>query len=133
MIYWLFTDGRELLAGLLLPLLCLTALIPVAVTALSGAGMRRSGESRSVRSSGWKQVGRFLSYGITTLTITSLYPTLLGDLAVQQARGRQSASSLIQTLVGAPPNVNGVRLFLFGMLLLFLSSGWHRRAAQRHP
>ena len=53
MIYWLFTEGRELLSSFLIPLSCLTLLMPLVVSAVFGAGIQRSGEVQSL--SGWKR------------------------------------------------------------------------------
>ena len=38
MIYWLFTEGRELLSGFVVPLMCLTLIVPITVATLLGAG-----------------------------------------------------------------------------------------------
>ena len=118
MIYWLFTDGRELLSSLLIPLLCLTPLTPLVVSALLGAGIQRTSEGQ--RLSGWKRGAKLFAHAIVLLGVSALYVTLLGDMAVQPVRGRQTANGFVQLLTGAPSNVDATRLFLFGMLLLML-------------
>jgi type IV secretory pathway TraG/TraD family ATPase VirD4 len=45
---------------------------------------------------------------------------LLGDLAVQPARGRQTSNGFIRALTGGPNHIDRQRLFLFGMMLCFL-------------
>jgi hypothetical protein len=117
MIYWLFTDGREIISTLLFPLLCLTLLLPLAMSAALGAGIQRS-ESSEDR--GWQRVALVCTHVVVLLGVTSLYVSLLGDLAIQPARGRQTSSTLIQFIVGAPRNVHTLRLFLFGILLAFV-------------
>lgn len=117
MIYWFFTDGREMLAGLLMPLLCLAPVLLPLTAAIMGAGIRRTSEEQTKPT----LVQRMLliaSYTVALLTVTTLYLILLGGQAVQ--RGRSNASSLIESLVGAPRGINAIRLFMFGMLLAFL-------------
>jgi len=118
MFYWLFTDGRVLLGGLLVPLLCLTLLSPIIVSALLGAGIQRSCEGKAI--TGWRHIARLSAHLFALLGVTTIYVTLLGNLAVQTARRRQTVSPLIEIITGAPPNVNAVRLFLFSMLLVFV-------------
>jgi len=117
MIYWLFTDGREALTGLLMPLLCGAPLLLLVTAAVMGAGIRRTSDDPAKPS--LIQRGLLIAtYVIVLLSIATLYLTLLGDQAVQ--RGRSNVSGIIQLLVGAPRGVNTMRLFLFGMLLAFL-------------
>lgn len=126
MLYWLFTDGREFLSSLLLPLLCLTLLLPPLVSAAFGAGIQRS---ESNDGHGWQRVALVCTFVVVLLGITAIYLTLLGDLAIQPARGRQTTSAVIQIVVGAPRNINMLRLFLFGIMLTFawlvISIGLH--------
>jgi len=117
MIYWLFTEGREILAGLLLPLVCLAPVLLLTTPAVMGAGIRRTSDDQAKP----PLVQRMLliaTYSVVLLTINTLYLTLLGAQAVQ--RGRSNVSDIIEILVGAPRGINVMRLFLFGMLLAFL-------------
>jgi hypothetical protein len=142
MFYWLFTDGRTLLGGCLAPLLCLTLLSPIIVSALLGAGIQRSGEGRAI--TGWRHIARLSAHIFVMLGITALYVTLLGNLAVQTSRQRQTVNPFIELITGAPSNVNTMRLFMFGMMLIFLlfivtiglhsgikSGGWLRERVDR--
>jgi len=126
MLYWIFTDGREFLSSLLLPLLCLTLLLPPLVSAAFGAGIQRS---ESNDGHGWQRVALVCTFVVVLIGITALYLTLLGDLAIQPARGRQTTSAVIQIVVGAPRSINTLRLFLFGIMLtlawLVVSIGLH--------
>lgn len=118
MFFWLFTEGRTLLSGCLAPLLCLTLLTPIIVSALLGAGIQRTTDLQ--RRMGWKRGAQLLVYIVVLLGISTIYLTLLGNMAIQPMRGRQTTSSFVQLLNGAPPNVNAMRLFLFGMILIML-------------
>ena len=44
MLYWLFTNGRDILSSLITPLLCLSLFMPLIVSAIMGAGIQRSSE-----------------------------------------------------------------------------------------
>ncbi|MBE2184501.1 MAG: hypothetical protein IAE89_13815, partial [Anaerolineae bacterium] len=117
MIYWLFTDGRELLAGLLMPLLCVAPVLLPITAAVMGAGIRRTSEEQA-KPSLTQRMLLIATYAVVLLTVASLYLTVLGSQAVQ--RGRSNPSGIIELLVGAPHGINVMRLFLFGMLLTFL-------------
>jgi type IV secretory pathway TraG/TraD family ATPase VirD4 len=127
MFYWLFTEGRALLGGWLAPLLCLTLTAPILVSAMLGAGIQRTSEAQGTSS--WKRGAKLFAHLIAGLGVSAVYLTLLGDVAVQPLRGRQSTNGVVQLLVGAPPNINAMRLFMFGMMLVmlwfFLTIGLH--------
>jgi hypothetical protein len=118
MFYWLFTEGRALLGGCLAPLLCLTLTAPIMVSAMLGAGIQRASEAPGLTD--WKGGAKLLAHLIVLMGVSAVYLTLLGDMAVQPLRGRQTANGLVQFLTGAPPNVNTMRLFLFGIMLVFV-------------
>ena len=118
MFYWLVTDGRALLGGCLAPLLCLTVLAPILVSAMMGAGIQRT--SNPQQAMGWKRGAKLFAHVIVLLGVSAIYLALLGDMAVQTARGRQPANGFIQLLAGAPPTINATRLFMFGMMLVML-------------
>jgi hypothetical protein len=117
-IYWLFTDGRELLGCLIIPLSGLALLMPLVVSVILGAGIQRSSEAQ--RSSGWKRGLLLFTHGIVLLGVAALYLTLLNDAAVQPMRGGQSTSPFVRSIVGGPPNIDHMRLFGFGVMLLFV-------------
>ncbi len=116
MIYWLFTNGRETLSGLLIPLLCLAPILLPMTATMMGAGIRRASDERA-KSSALRRGMLMVTYAVILLTITTFYLTVLGDRAVQ--RGRSNASGVIELLVGAPRGINTMRLFLFGVMLAF--------------
>ncbi len=120
MFYWLFTIARTGLGGCLAPLLCLTLLLPLLISAVLGAGIQRS--DTPLRRLNWQTSLQVLTYAAVMLGLSSLYLSLFGNMALQPMRGRQSVNGFIQVLNGAPPNLNANRLFLFGMLLLMLNA-----------
>jgi hypothetical protein len=118
MLYWSFTEGRMLLTSCLTPLLCLTVLSPLAVSAMLGAGIQRTS---SRHESGWKRSATWLVHLLVLLGVSALYLMLVGNMALQTTRTRQTTSALIQVITGAPSNINAMRLFLFGVMLIFLN------------
>lgn len=117
MIYWFFTDGREMLSSLLIPLSCLTLLMPLIASAVFGAGIQRSSDLQSI--SGWKRGLKIFTHIIVLMGITTIYLSLASDMAIQTVRGRQATNVFIRTMAGAPDNIDHMRLFGFGMMLLF--------------
>ena len=115
MIYRLFTDGRELLSALLIPLTCLTILAPLITTAIMGAGIQRTDDHEPTKPIWIK----WLTIIITVIGVTAIYLHVLGDLAIQTAPRRTSNSSL-SSLLGAPTNVDANRLLIFSLMLIFL-------------
>jgi hypothetical protein len=141
--YWLFTEGRTLLSGALLPLLCAALTAPVVLSALLGAGIQRQSGPVSALSGGQRAL-QWLTHVLVLLGVTALYLTLVGGAAVQPARGRSAAPPLIRALVGGPDTVQHLRLFLFGLGGLFVggaasaalhsavrSGGWLRERVDR--
>ncbi|QPC83622.1 type IV secretion system DNA-binding domain-containing protein [Phototrophicus methaneseepsis] len=118
LIYWLFTDGRELLRGVVVPLSCLTPLLPLIVSALFGAGIQRTNDLQGL--TGWKRRLKLLTHGIVLLGITTIYLSLTGDLAIETVRGRQSTNAFIRALTGGSDNINHMRLFGFGVMMVFI-------------
>ncbi|MEO1441826.1 MAG: type IV secretory system conjugative DNA transfer family protein [Chloroflexota bacterium] len=118
MIYWVFTDGRELLSSLLIPLSCLTLLMPLIVSAVFGAGIQRSSDIQSI--SGWKRGLKLFTHGVVLLGITTIYLSLASNFAIETVRGRQSTNAFIRTLTGGPDNIDHMRLFGFGVMLIFI-------------
>lgn len=119
MIYWFFTDGREMLSILLIPLSCLTLLMPLIASAVFGAGIQRSSELQSI--SGWKRGLKIFTHIIVLMGITAIYLSLASDMAIQTVRGRQATNVFIRTMACGPDNIDHMRLFGFGMMLFF---GW---------
>ncbi|MDX1994628.1 MAG: type IV secretory system conjugative DNA transfer family protein [bacterium] len=117
MIYWLFTDGRALLSSCLVPLLCLALPAPLVFAALLGAGIQRTTEPQQWQ--GWKRGGRVALHLLITLAVTALYLTLAGDVALHRSRTRAAPNAVIQFLVGAPRQLDSLRLLLSGFLLVF--------------
>jgi type IV secretory pathway TraG/TraD family ATPase VirD4 len=116
MIYWLFTDGRELLTGLLVPLACGAPILLLVTGAALGAGIRRASDD-GTKPSAVQRALLVLTYTAALLIVTALFLTFAGHAAVQ--RGRSNANGVIELFVGAPRGINAMRLFLFGVVLAF--------------
>ena len=115
MFYWLFTDGRDLLAGLLWPLLCVTPFLIVSAAAALGAGIRRDSEEGSgFRGRHWLLTA---THAAVLMTVFALYVAVLGDHAIR--RGRNTASGLMGIVTGAPRGIDSTRLFLFTVMMMF--------------
>ncbi|MBW4439004.1 MAG: type IV secretory system conjugative DNA transfer family protein [Pleurocapsa minor GSE-CHR-MK-17-07R] len=117
MMYWLFTDGRELLTPLLVPLLCGAPVLLLLTALVSGVGIRRTNDEHA-KPGLLQRTMLIVTYAVSLLTMTALYMTLTGDIAVQ--RGRSNTSDLVEMIVGAPNSINTMRLFMFGMFLAFI-------------
>ncbi|MBK8027691.1 MAG: type IV secretory system conjugative DNA transfer family protein [Chloroflexi bacterium] len=125
MITWLFTTGRELRTGLILPLLCLTPVLVLTAAALLGAGIRTTNDPVARRSPALRLL-LILSHAAALLTVAALFLALLGDLAVQRGR---STGGWVDLLVGAPRGIDGRRLLTFAVmlagLLILTAAGLH--------
>jgi type IV secretory pathway TraG/TraD family ATPase VirD4 len=116
MIYWLFTDGRELLTGLLMPLACSAPILLLVTGAALGAGIRRASDD-GTKPTAIQRALLILTYTVILVTVAALFLMFAGESAVQ--RGRENSSPVIELLVGAPRGVNAIRLFLFSTVLTF--------------
>jgi hypothetical protein len=141
LIYWLFTDGRAGLTGLLIPMMCSTPFLLLVTATVLGAGIRRNSDDRAKLPAVQRGL-LIVTYGVVITTVAALTISLLGDQAVQ--RGRSNTSHVIEWLVGAPRGVNTMRLFLFALLLALVllvtglvlhswlrSGGWLREKVDR--
>lgn len=119
MLYWLFTDFKEIATALIFPLMCMAIPMPIITTMLLGAGIQRhqSATQLNSRKRGWLKL---LTILVTLMAVTAIYVILTADLVIQPIRGRQTANSIIRLISGAPDTANHTRLFMFGMMLLFL-------------
>src|SRR5260370_41646061 len=90
MFYWLFTEGKALLAGLLWPLACLSFIIPIAVAALLGVGIQRRVDGTPLKTSGWLSVARLSSFIVPRLGVIAGDTNLPGGLALPGPSERQA-------------------------------------------
>ena len=117
MFYWLFTEGRSLLQGLLAPLICLALMLPLILSALLGAGIQRTSLAKPFGD--WSSIGRLLTHSMVSLVVLALLLLVMGTSALQPARGRQTSNALIRFLSGGPDRIQHTRLVLWGSLMLF--------------
>jgi len=130
MFYWLFTEGRSLLQGLLAPLICLALMLPLILSALLGAGIQRTSLAKPFGD--WSSIGRLLTHSMVSLAVLALLLLVMGASALQPARGRQTSNALIRFLSGGPDRIQHTRLVLFGSLMLFAVGalcGWDDQPA----
>ncbi|TVR18818.1 MAG: type IV secretory system conjugative DNA transfer family protein [Anaerolineaceae bacterium] len=116
MIYWLFTEGREILSALIIPLTCLSLIMPIIVTAMLGAGIQRTRDDEATNG---KRLMLWITDAVVLFSVTALYLRFLGDTAVQLVPRGQSTSDFVRTITGAPDNIDANRLFLFGIMWVF--------------
>jgi type IV secretory pathway TraG/TraD family ATPase VirD4 len=117
MIYWLFTDGKEIAGSLLLPLLC-TAPLLLFITAVSlGTSIRRTGEAY-LKLSSIERTLVLVSYIVSILTTSTLYLNLFANRAIE--RGRSNGSDLVSVWVGAPYGIDSARLLQFALVLVMV-------------
>ena len=117
MLYWLFSDGRDFLGAVLIPVLCLTPVLLIAASLI----WARAFAGRETNAAAYNGIQRFIllsTYAVVLLALMALFVVLLGDLAVQPARGRRVTNPLILLVTSAPPSIDVLRLFLFGLLLV---------------
>jgi hypothetical protein len=117
MLYWLFTEGRELLQFILVPLLCLASLAPVTLSALLGAGIQRTAQNDEIL---WQSIAHVVVHLFCLLAVTAIFLNTLGRWAIETARRQPDLNPVITFVTGAPSNINTLRLFIFGCVLLFV-------------
>ena len=116
MLYWLFTDFKDMATVLIFPLMCLTIPMPIITTIALGAGIQRQ-QGDTTSNHRWLKTFTIV---IVLITFTVIYVIFTSDMATQPMRGRQTTNSFIRLLSGAPDTVNHLRLFTFGVMLLFV-------------
>jgi hypothetical protein len=114
MIYWLFTDGRDMLVGMIWLLLCLTPVLLIFTAARLGAGIRRTSDEGGQYAHGSQRVF-IMTHLAVMLTVAALFLALIGEQALK--RGRNTARGVLDVVVGAPGGMDSSRLFLFAVLL----------------
>jgi len=117
MFYWLFTDGAKLLSVLVLPLLCIAAMFPLITATLLGAGIQRTGSGTAPKS---HRIWLIVVDVLVNLGVTATYVLALSHFAIARQAGKQTTNGFILLVNGAPPNINQVRLFMVGTLLVML-------------
>lgn len=115
MLYWLFTDGRNVLVGLLCPSVCFGVLAPVAAAWFAGIGIQRRADGSPSQVRGSLSTGKRWVFILSSTAVLTVYLWLVGPTAVQPTTTRQKPlSALLSLLIGAPNSVNAPRLLLFG-------------------
>jgi hypothetical protein len=90
MFYWLFTEGRAALVGLMWPLACSSVVIPILVATLLGVGIQRRADGTPLKTTGVISVGRLLSFIVPSLGVIALYTNLLSGITITRSVDRQT-------------------------------------------
>ena len=117
MLYWLFTDARDVLSGLVAPLLCLAPQLTVITAVLLGASIRRGSDQQT--KSTLQRFAVLLTYSVVLFAAAAILLNLFADLAVQRTRGTATPSPILALVAGAPRGVDPIRLCVFGLLFAF--------------
>jgi len=121
MLYWLFTQGRALLSGLLCPLACLSVILPAVVAAFLGIGIQKRTDGTQLQTHGLLTVVRFLAFVTPNLGLIAVYTSVIGGLATARSSEKHtSLSGILAVLVGGPTSINQFRLMILGLSLIFL-------------
>src|SRR5689334_12501934 len=120
MFYWLYTSGFDLLRNCLIPLICLSAVMPLMLSLMLGRGIQRSDQAGQTSAIGCRRLLLFVTYVVVNLASISLYLALTRNLAIARLTRRATTNSIILALAGGPASIDPMRLFMAGVLLLFV-------------
>src|SRR5258708_16283872 len=121
MIYWLFTQGRNVLSALTLPLLCLGISAPLVFAVMLGVGIQRRSEGTPLQTSGVMSVIRVLCFVLPSLAVVALYVTLLSSTEFSRATTHQTPlRGITAVIIGGSSAINQPRLAIFGFGLFSL-------------
>src|SRR5258708_16460063 len=121
MLYWLYTSAASTLSCLLIPTLCLSAILPVALAYLLGRGIQRTNTGSQTTAAGWRKVLMIFTYLTLILALTGLYVVLTKGVAVvPRIGGKPFTNPILLAITGGPGSVDKVRLLIVGSGVLFL-------------
>src|SRR5260370_6987589 len=122
MLYWLYTDGQRALSALLIPLLCLTLILPIVLSLVLGRGIQRSESGGQTTAIGWRKLFMFFTFVVVMLAVTALYVTVTRGIALARSTGgKPLTSEFLIFLTGGPAWISPQRLLLLGSLCLMLN------------
>ena len=126
MLYWLFTQGRALLLPFVLPLACLSVMVPLAFVTALGMGIQRRANGKPLQTVGALSVARALCFLVPNVGVMAIYATLLSNTALTRPTTRQlPLTGILALLTGGGNRVNQPRLLIVGFglfcVLLFLN------------
>ncbi len=121
MLYWLYTDGQRWLSPFLVPLLCLTPILPVMLSLVLGRGIQRSQSGGRDSAIGWRKLLVLLTYIVIILALTTLYLSVTRNFALARSTaGKPLTNGFLLAVTGGPTSINKQRLLLIGSLCLFV-------------
>ncbi len=118
MIYWLYTTARPLLTGLIVPLVFLVLiLLPFTAYALGRGIQRENSASPQPIAKGWHWGLLLLNYLIVNILTIAVLVWLTASYALRRG-GKPITGTIARLLVAGNANVDGNRLYGFGLLLI---------------
>jgi hypothetical protein len=123
MLYWMFTELRTALGALIVPLTCLSLLIPLGVAVMLGVGIQRRAEGTPASVKRDLQIARLMAFLFPNAAVLTLYINVLGGMAVQRTtKPQKPIGGVLSLLIGGTATTNQPRLLLlgFGLLLALL-------------
>ncbi len=121
MFYWLYTQVQPMLAGLFLPLLCLTLVLPIVLSLILGRGIQRSDEGSQMTAPGWRVLVQFATFVVVMAGISAIYLSVTHGVALQPRSGaKQPTSEFLLLLAGGPDNIAKNKLLTLGIFWFFL-------------
>lgn len=123
MLYWLFTEGRQLISGAALPLSCIGLLLPLIFAGMMGVGIQRRFDGSLLITHGLRSIGRAAAFLFPSLAILAVFMAVFGPSAIVRQVTRQPAlTGLLAMISGSPPGINQRRLLIFGFALVCLQA-----------
>lgn len=118
MIYWLYITARPLLTGLIVPLVFLVLiLLPFTAYALGRGIQRENRASPQPIAKGWHWGLLLLNYLIVNILTIAVLVWLTASYALRRG-GKPITGTIARLLVAGNANVDGNRLYGFGLLLI---------------
>src|SRR5579871_3739570 len=117
MLYWLYTDGQRALSAWLIPLLCLTPILPILLSLILGRGIQRSEDGGQATALGWRKLFMVFTFVVIMLAVTALYLTLTRGIALARSTSpKPLTNEVLIFLTGGPAWISPQRLLLLSSL-----------------
>src|SRR5579859_80862 len=122
MFYWLYTQAQPILAGLFLPLLCLSFILPVVLSLVLGRGIQRSDEGSQMTAPGWRALAQLATFFVVVAAVDTIYLSITHGAAISPRAGaKQPTNEILLLLAGGPDTINKSKLLSLGMFWFFLT------------
>jgi len=118
MLYWLYTDGRTTLGGLLVTLVPLSMGLPIALCLALGRGIQRASNGQRVGGVGAQRLLVLVTFGVVNLTVFAAYVIATSGTAILNRRGIETVGATILALTGGPAWIDHQRVFSLSLMAL---------------